>query len=84
MHPLDMLLLFAIANVVAWPVSLFVDDDLRHILGHMFVCTLGALIGSFLALRLFPDSSKFVLIFGGFIGAGILQFLVRFKKWKRG
>jgi len=82
MHPLDMFLLFAIANVVAWPVALYVDTDMLRIIGHMIVCTVGSLIGGFIALQLWPDASKYMLIWGGFVGAGLLLYLLRFRKWR--
>ena len=83
MHPLDMMLLFAIANVVAWPAAMYVDGDFPRVIGHLIVTTIGALIGGYMAQLSFPDSSKFILIFGGFGGAVPLLYLVRFKKWKK-
>ncbi len=82
MHPIDIILLFSIANVVAWPVSLYVENDLIRIVGHMLASMLGAFVVGFLALKLFPESSKFVMIFGGFIGAGLFLYLLRFRKWR--
>ncbi len=83
MHPLDMMLLFAIGNVVAWPVAMYVDGDFPRVIGHLVVTTIGALTGGYLAQIFFPESSKFILIFGGFIGATPLLYLVRFKKWRK-
>jgi len=82
MHPLDLILLFSIANVVAWPVSLYIDDDPRRVIGHLLTCATGSVVLGLLAQAVFPDGSKFVLIFGGFAGAMTSLYVVRFKKWK--
>ncbi len=83
MHPLDPILLFSIANVVAWPISLYVDDDdLRRIVGHLLTCTIGAVIGGLSAQWAFPNTFKFSLIAGAFSGAILLIYLVRYRKWK--
>ncbi len=83
MHPLDPILLFTIANVVAWPVGLYVDnDELRRIVGHLITCTIGAFIGGLGTQWLYPNTFKISLIVGAFSGAILLMYFVRYRKWK--
>jgi len=83
MHPLDFILLFGIANVVAWPVALYVDDDdMRRIVGHMFASMAGAVILGFISQMLFEDGNKIILIMAGFTGSGLMIYLTRFRKWR--
>ena len=82
MHPLDPILLFSIANVVAWLISLYLDDDPRRLVGHLATCTVGAFVVGLLAQWVFPETFKFSLIVGAFLGASALLYFVRFKKWK--
>ncbi len=82
MHPLDPILLIAIANVVAWPVTLYLEDDHRRVVGHLATCLVGAFTVGLLAQWMFPETFKLSLMIGAFIGAGGLLFLVRFRKRK--
>ena len=82
MHPLDPILLFSIANAVAWPVSLYLDDDPRRLVGHLATCTVGAFAGGLFGQWIFPETFKVSLMLGAFLGAPVLLYLLRFKKWR--
>ncbi len=83
MHPLDPILLIAIANVVAWPVTLYLETDHRRVVGHLAVCLVGAFAGGLLAQWFYPAPFKISLMIGAFSGAGILMYFIRFRNRKR-
>ncbi len=83
MHPVDPILLFAIANVVAWPTSLYIDNDgLQRIVGHMVTCTVGSVTAGLTAQWFYPETMKISLMLGAFAGAIALLYLVRYRKWR--
>lgn len=81
MHVIDMFILFSIGHVVAWPVAIYVDNNLLRAIGHLVFTTIGAFIGGYLSLRFISESDKFSMIFTAFFGAGLLLYFLRFRKW---
>jgi len=82
MHLLDMFILVSIGQVVAWTVTMYENDNDLRLIGHIAATTVGALVGGYLSLHLYSQSNKFSMIFVGFIGAGLLLYLVRFRRWR--
>jgi len=82
MQVIDMFIFFAIGHVVAWPVAMYVDNDLLRGVGHLIVATIGAFVAGYLSLRFYSETEKFGMIFAAFFGAGLLLYLVRFRKWR--
>ena len=82
MHVVDQFILFSIGQVVAWLVILYVDKSGRRLLGHAIFATLGSFLGGYLSLRLNAEADKYGMIFAGFFGAGLLLYLVRYRKWR--
>jgi len=83
MHALDPILLFAIANVVAWPATLYLDDDNHiRIIGNLLSAAVGAFVMGLTAQWFFPETFKVSLIVGAFAGAITLLYLVRYRKWR--
>jgi uncharacterized membrane protein YeaQ/YmgE (transglycosylase-associated protein family) len=77
-----MFILLAIGQVVAWLVTLYVDNNVLRLFGHMFVTTIGAFLAGYLSLRFYSEADKFSMIFAAFLGAGLLLYLVRFRLWR--
>lgn len=82
MHSLDMFILVCIGQVVAWTVTMYENDNDLRLIGHIGAATAGALIGGFLSLSLYSQSSKFSMILVAFLGAGLFLYLVRFRQWR--
>jgi len=82
MHDLDKFIMVAIGQVVGWMATIYTEKDHRRLAGHLVVTTIGALIGGYLSLTLISESNKFSMIFAGFMGAGLLLYLVRYRKWR--
>ena len=82
MHVVDMFILLSIGQVVAWLVTLYGDNGGRRLFGDAIVTTIGTFIGGYLSLRLISEYSKFSMIFAAFFGAGLLLYLVRYRKWR--
>jgi NitT/TauT family transport system substrate-binding protein len=82
MHVVDMFILLAIGQVIAWLVILYADDNVLRLFGHMFVTTLGAFLAGYLSLRFYSEANKFSMIFAAFLGAGFLLYLLRFRLWR--
>ncbi len=82
MHVVDMFILISIGQVVAWLVTLYSAGQGRRLFGDAIVTTVGAFTGGYLSLRLISEFSKFSMIFSGFIVAGLLLYLARYRKWR--
>jgi len=82
MHVVDMFILLAIGQVIAWLVIMYMDNNVLRLFGHMFVTTLGAFLAGYLSLRFYSEADKFSMIFAGFLGAGLLLYIVRFRLWR--
>lgn len=82
MHVVDMFIMIAIGQVVGWVVTLYLESDHRRLGLHLIVTTIGAFLGGYVSLWFISEFSKFSLIFGGFFGAGLLLYLVRFRRWR--
>ena len=82
MHVVDMFIMISIGQVVAWPVSIYGKGQGRRLFGDAIVTTIGAFIGGYLSLTLVSEYSKFSMIFVAFLGAGLLLYLVRYRKWR--
>ncbi len=81
MHVVDMFIMISIGQVVAWPVTMYVDNDPRRLGVHAIVTTIGAFIGGYLSRKLISEYSSFSMIICAFFVAGLLLYLVRFRKW---
>ncbi len=81
MDPFSIVIILSIGNVVAWLAALYVKDAARGLIGHVVVATTGAFLAGYLALWLFPDLYAVGMIVGALIGAAVLLYFVRFKKW---
>jgi uncharacterized membrane protein YeaQ/YmgE (transglycosylase-associated protein family) len=77
-----MFILVSIGQVVGWVVALYGEKDLRRLGVHLIVTTVGAFIGGDLSLRFISEGDKFSMIFAAFVGAGLLLYLLRFRKWR--
>ncbi len=82
MDPLSMMLVLSIGCVVGWLAAMYVQGALPGLIGHVVVSTIGAYVVGYLALWFFPGFYYFSLIFGAFIGAALLLYLLRIKKWR--
>ena len=82
MHVVDQFILFSIGQVVAWMVTLYADKSGRRLLGHAFVATIGSFLGGYLSLRFNSEADKYGMIIAGFLGAGLLLYLLRYRKWR--
>ena len=81
MHLVHVAIILAIGNFVAWIVALYVKDAVSGLIGHVIASTIGGFIGGYLGLIFIPQLGVVGLMLGGFIGSGLLLYLVRFKKW---
>ena len=81
MDPFSIVIILSIGNVVAWLAALYVKDAARGLIGHVVVATTGTFLAGYLALWLFPDLYAVGMIVGALIGAVVLLYFVRFKKW---
>lgn len=82
MHVVDMFIMISIGQVVGWVATMYAETDHRRLGVHLIVTTIGAFTGGYLSLRLISEYSKFGMIFSAFFGAGLLLYLVRFRKWR--
>lgn len=82
MHLVDILIMISIGQVVAWPVSIYGKGQGRRLFGDAIVTTIGAFTGGYLSLRLISEYSKFSMIVVAFLGAGLLLYLARYRKWR--
>jgi uncharacterized membrane protein YeaQ/YmgE (transglycosylase-associated protein family) len=82
MHVVDMFILLSIGQVVGWLATMYAENDHRRLAGHLIVTTTGAFIGGYLSLRFISEYSKYGMIFSAFIVAGLLLYLVRYRKWR--
>ncbi|MBC8240617.1 MAG: hypothetical protein O2967_23610 [Proteobacteria bacterium] len=72
MHTFDTIIVISIACCVGFIPAIFVKKDLVLAVGYFVASTSGAFIGSYLAVRYFPQSDKPGLLFGGIFGAALL------------
>ena len=84
MQAADVILLFSIAHVIAWPVTLYLETNHLRLIGHLVVCTIGSFIGGYIAIHFISPHGKFTLIATAFAFACLLLYLTRFRKWRRG
>ena len=82
MHVVDMFIMISIGQVVGWLVTMYAENDDRRLGVHLIVTTIGAFIGGYLSLRFISEFSKYSMIFTAFFGAGLLLYLVRYRKWR--
>ncbi len=82
MHVVDIFIIIAIGQVVAWPVTMYVENDHRRLGLHAVVTTIGAFIGGYLSRSLISEYSSFSMILCAFLVSGLLLYLVRFRKWR--
>ncbi len=61
---------------------MYAEDDHRRLGVHLIVTTIGAFMGGYLSLRLISEFSKFSMILSAFIVAGLLLYLIRYRKWR--
>lgn len=83
MQAADVILLFAIAHVIAWPVTLYLETNQLRLIGHLIICTVGSFVGGYIAITYISSHGKFTLIACAFTVAGSLLYLTRFHKWRR-
>ena len=82
MDPYSMMIIISIGNVVGWLAGLYVRNALPGLIGHVVISTIGAFIGGYLSLRIFPEFDKLGMIVSALIGAALLLYVVRFKNWR--
>jgi uncharacterized membrane protein YeaQ/YmgE (transglycosylase-associated protein family) len=82
MHWVNVAILLCVGNMVGWLVAIYVKGSERYLLGHILVSTLGAFIAGYLSLIIAPQYGASAMLPAGYVGAGILLYLVRFKKWR--
>jgi undecaprenyl pyrophosphate phosphatase UppP len=61
---------------------MYAENDHRRLGVHLIVTTIDAFIGGYLSLRFISEFSKFSMIFSAFFVAGLLLYLVRYRKWR--
>ncbi len=81
MHAVNVVIILCIGNIVAWVVGIYVKGAMPGLMGHVAVSTIGAFIAGYLTLEFGPEFGAVGMIPPAFIGAGLLLYLVRFKKW---
>jgi uncharacterized membrane protein YeaQ/YmgE (transglycosylase-associated protein family) len=82
MHPVSMMIILSIGNVVGWLAAMYVKDALPGLMGHIVISTIGAYIAGYWSLRIFPEFDILGMIISAFLGAAFLLFAVRFRKWR--
>ena len=82
MDPYSMMIIISIGNVVGWLAGIYVKNALPGLIGHVVISTIGAFVGGYLSLRVFPGFGKYGMIISAFIGAALLLFVVRFRNWR--
>ncbi len=82
MDPFSIVIIISVGNFVAWIAAIYVKDAARGLIGHVVVATTGAFFAGYLALWLLPDLYAVGMIIGAFVGAVVLLYFVRFKKWR--
>ncbi len=82
MHVVDIFILIAIGQAVGWLATIYAETDHLRLGGHLIVTTIGAFVGGYLALNLYSEFSKYGMIFAAFCGAGLLLYLLRYRKWR--
>ncbi len=83
MHIVDMFILLSIGQVVGWLATIYAESDHRRLGVHLIVTTAGAFLGGYLSLTFISEFSKYGMIFSAFFMAGLLLYLLRFRKWRR-
>ena len=81
MHWVNVAIILCVGNFVAWMVAMYVPNAVSGLLGHLVVSTIGAFIAGYLILEIVPQYGAAGMIPGAFIGAVVLLYFVRFKKW---
>ena len=82
MHWVNVAIILCIGNFISWMVAMYVKDAVSGLIGHVIFSTLGAFIGGYLSLLIFPQYGTAAMIPAAFVGSGLLLYLVRFRKWK--
>ena len=80
MHPVDLMIVICIGNVVGWMTGIYVEGAARGLIGHVAVAMLGALLAGHAAQLLVPEFAKTALVLGGLTGAAALVYLLRIVK----
>ncbi len=83
MYPVDVVIILSIGNIVAWMVGIYVKNAMSGLMGHVVISNIGAFIAGYLTLKFTPELGVVGMIPAAFVGAGLLLYLVRFRKWGR-
>ncbi len=81
MHWINVAIILSVGNFVAWMVALYVKDAVRGLIGHVIFSTLGAFIGGYLSLLIYPRYGVVAMLPAALVGSLLVLYLVRFRKW---
>ncbi len=73
-------IILSIANFVAWMVAMYVKDAAVGLIGHVITSIVGAFMGGWLMLGIFPQYAVWGMMIGALIGSMALLYFVRFGK----
>lgn len=81
MHVVDMFIFISIGQMVAWLVAMYMKGQQIRLIGNALTTTCGAFLGGYLSLTFVDEFSRAKMIFAAFVGAVLILYLLRLKKW---